>query len=184
MAAGSFGVFESAQNEFAKEFPEYSKYGWGPTAKAERWNGRHAMFGWAAIIATGYAQAHNLIPNADQMLDAKTWGTLAYTTGTDTITNERAIILIGHVHALAVSVCATVAPLSFQDKLFLDVDEGEKDGPAPGLIPSFVPGLTPEAEIFNGRMAMMGLVVTATVALSTGQSFLEVVNSGLGGLLM
>lgn len=74
--------------------------------------------------------------------------------------------------------------LLFQDKLFLNVDEGEKDGPAPGLIPSFVPGLTPEAEIFNGRMAMMGLVVTATVALSTGQTFLEVVNAGLGGLLM
>lgn len=112
------------------------------------------------------------------------WGTLAYTTGTETITNERAIIMIGHVHALAVSVCATVAPLSFQDKLFLDVEAGEKDEPAPGLIPSFVPGLTPEAEIFNGRMAMMGLVVTATVALTTGQSFLSVVNAGLGGLLL
>lgn len=116
--------------------------------------------------------------------DSQVWGTLAYTTGTETITNERAIIMMGHVHALAVSVCATVAPLSFQDKLFLDVEAGEKDGPAPGLIPSFVPGLTPEAEIFNGRMAMMGLVVTATVALTTGQSFLEVVNAGLGGLLM
>eukprot|EP00904_Undaria_pinnatifida_P009406 jgi/Undpi1/5596/HiC_scaffold_2.g00872.m1 len=182
--AADFGVFDSAQKEFAAEFPEYSKYGWGPTAKAERWNGRHAMFGWAAIIATGYCQAHNLIPNAEVALDPKVWGTLAYTTGTETISNERAIIMIGHVHALAVSVCATVAPLSFQDKLFLDVDAGEKDGPAPGLIPSFVPGLTPEAEIFNGRMAMMGLVVTATVALTTGQTFLEVVNAGLGGLLM
>lgn len=70
MAAG-FGVFDAAQTEFAEEFPEYSKYGWGPTAKAERWNGRHAMFGWAAIIATGYCQAHNLIPNADVALDPK-----------------------------------------------------------------------------------------------------------------
>lgn len=184
MAAEAFGVFESAQSEFAKEFPEYSKYGWGPTAKAERWNGRHAMFGWAAIIATGYCQAHNLIPNPDMMLDTKVWGTLAYTQGAESITNERAIILVGHVHALAVSVCATIAPLSFQDKLFLDPDEGEKDGPAPGLIPSFVPGLTPEAEIFNGRMAMMGLVVTSTIALTTGTPFLEVVNNGLGGLLL
>lgn len=184
MAAESFGVFESAQSEFAKEFPEYSKYGWGPSAKAERWNGRHAMFGWVAIIATGYAKAHDLIPNADMALDVKTWGTLVYTTGTETITNERAIIMMGHVHALAVSVAATVAPLSFQDKLFLNADEGEKDAPAPGLVPSFVPGLTPEAEIFNGRMAMMGLVVTATIALITGMSFLEVVNAGLGGLLM
>lgn len=178
------GVFESAQAEFAKEFPEYSKYGWGPTAKAERWNGRHAMFGWAAIIATGYCQAHNLIPNADQMLDTKVWGTLAYTQGTESITQERAVILAGHLHALAVSVCATVAPLSFQDKLFLDPDENEKDEPAPGLIPSFVPGLTPEAEIFNGRMAMMGLVVTSTIALTTGTPFLDVVNHGLGDLLL
>lgn len=184
MAAEGFGVFENAQNQFAKEFPEYSKYGWGPSAKAERWNGRHAMFGWAAIIATGYAKAHNLIPNPDQMLDPKVWGTLAYTVGTDSITNERAIILMGHVHALAVSICATVAPLSFQDKLFLDAEDGEKDGPAPGLIPPFVPGLTPEAEIFNGRMAMMGLVVTATVALTTGTPFLDVVNHGLGDLLL
>lgn len=184
MAASNFGVFDAAQKEFEQEFPEYSKYGWGPTAKAERWNGRHAMFGWAAIIATGYAQAHNLIPNPDQMLDTKVWGTLAYTQGAESITNERAIILAGHMHALAVSVCATVAPLSFQDKLFLDVDAGEKDEPAPGLIPPFVPGLTPEAEIFNGRMAMMGLVVTATVALTTGTPFLEVVNHGLGDLLL
>lgn len=182
--ADTAGVFANAQAEFAKEFPEYSKYGWGPTAKAERWNGRHAMFGWAAIILTGYAQAHNLIPNADQMLDTKVWGTLAYTQGTESITNERAVILAGHMHALFVSFCATVAPLSFQDKLFLDADEGEKDGPAPGLIPSFVPGLTPEAEIFNGRMAMMGLVVTSTIALTTGTPFLEVVNNGLGGLLL
>lgn len=71
MAAGSFSVFDNAQAEFAAEFPEYSKYGWGPTAKAERWNGRHAMFGWAAIIATGYCQAHNLIPDADVALDPK-----------------------------------------------------------------------------------------------------------------
>lgn len=71
MAAGSFGVFDSAQTEFAEEFPEYSKYGWGPTAKAERWNGRHAMFGWAAIIATGYCKAHNLIPDAEVALDPK-----------------------------------------------------------------------------------------------------------------
>lgn len=183
-STGSFSVFENAQTEFSKEFPEYSKYGWGPTAKAERWNGRHAMFGWVVIILTGYAKAHNLIPDAEMALDPKVWGTLAYTTGKETITNERAIILMGHVHALAVSVAATVAPLSFQDKLFLDVDAGEKDGPAPGLIPSFVPGLTPEAEIFNGRMAMMGLVVTSTIALTTGQSFLDVVNAGLGGLLM
>lgn len=182
MASESFSTFDSASSQFKDEFPEYSKFGWGPTTKAERWNGRHAMFGWAVIIATGYAKAHNLIPDADQVLDLKVWGRLADVAGKSTITNERAIILIGHIHALAVSICAAISPVSFQDKLFLE--DGEKPEPPPGLIPSFVPGLTPEAEMFNGRMAMMGLVVTATIALATGTDFLDVVNQGLGGLLM
>ncbi|CAM9352346.1 unnamed protein product [Discosporangium mesarthrocarpum] len=183
-AAPKMSVFEAAQAGFKEDFPEFAKFGWGPSTKAERWNGRHAMFGWVAIILTGYAQAHNLIPNPDQMLDLKVWGTLAYTQGTESITNERAVILVGHIHALAVSVCATVAPLSFQDKLFLDPDEGEEDEAPPGLIPAFVPGFTPEAEIFNGRMAMMGLVIVAGHSLATGTPFLTVVNEWLGGLLM
>ncbi|CAM9234420.1 unnamed protein product [Choristocarpus tenellus] len=178
----SFQAFDEAQASFASEFPEYSKYGWGPTAKAERWNGRHAMFGWFFIICTGYAQAHNLIPNPDQMLDLKVWGTLAYTQGAESITNERAIILVANIHAFAVSVCATIAPLSFQDKLFLE--EGEEDEPAPGVLPAFVTGLTPEAEIYNGRMAMMGLVAVAAHAMATNTPFLTVVNEWLGGLLM
>ena len=45
--------------------------GWGPTTKAERWNGRHAMFGWIALLATGYAKGHGLIPNGDVPLDLK-----------------------------------------------------------------------------------------------------------------
>jgi len=32
--------------DFAADFPWLAKYGFGPTVKAERWNGRHAMFGW------------------------------------------------------------------------------------------------------------------------------------------
>ena len=31
-------------------YPGFAAKGWGPSAKAERWNGRHAMFGWAFII--------------------------------------------------------------------------------------------------------------------------------------
>lgn len=45
--------------------------GWGPTTKAERWNGRHAMFGWIALLVTGYAKGHGLIPNPDTALDLK-----------------------------------------------------------------------------------------------------------------
>ncbi len=35
---------------FQEQFPEFNSYGWGVSVKAERWNGRHAMFGWAFII--------------------------------------------------------------------------------------------------------------------------------------
>ena len=34
------------------DYPFLAKYGFGLTVKCERWNGRHAMFGWAFIIAT------------------------------------------------------------------------------------------------------------------------------------
>ena len=118
MATGS--VFENAVNDFKESFPAFYAKGWGPTTKAERWNGRHAMFGWFAMVFTGYAQAHNLIPDFDTPLDLKEWGTLATLYGTQTITNGRAIILIAHVHALMMSVCAAIAPLSYQDKLFLE----------------------------------------------------------------
>jgi hypothetical protein len=62
--------------------------GWGVTTKAERWNGRHAMFGWFAIILTGYAKSHGLIPNPEVALDLKQWGTLSILAGPQTISNE------------------------------------------------------------------------------------------------
>ncbi|CAM9971720.1 unnamed protein product, partial [Phaeothamnion confervicola] len=146
-------LFEGAQAEFASDFPLFAKYGWGPSTKAERWNGRHAMAGWVVIVATGYAKAHGLIPNPDMLLDVKQWGTLATISGATAISNERAIIMVAHMHLLMMSICSAIAPLSFQDTLLLK--EGEKDEPAPGLIPAFVPGLTKEAEMSNGRMAML-----------------------------
>merc|ERR1719174_2000396 len=79
---------------FQEQFPEFNSYGWGVSVKAERWNGRHAMFGWAFIIATGYCKAHGLIPDPEKMLDFKSWGTLAIISGGKgggiTITNGRA----------------------------------------------------------------------------------------------
>ncbi|CAM9250561.1 unnamed protein product [Chrysoparadoxa australica] len=179
-APTQMNVFTDAQASFGKEFPEFYEAGWGPTAKAERWNGRHAMFGWVAIIATGYAKAHGLIPDAEMALSVKEWGTLAILQGSETITNERAIILIAHVHALMVSICAAMAPLSFQDKLLLG--PGEKDEEPAGLIPAFVPGITKEAELMNGRMAMMGLITVTATSIATGTPFLDVVNKWLGGL--
>jgi hypothetical protein len=97
------------------------------------------MFGWIALLATGYAKGHGLIPNGDVPLDLKEWGTLAYLYG-GSISNERAIIMVGHLHLLLLSVCAAVSPLSFQDKLYLE--PGEEQEPAAGLIPKASPGLT------------------------------------------
>lgn len=174
-------VFDKAVDEWKKDYPTAYELGWGPTTKAERWNGRHAMFGWVALIATGYAKSHGLIPNPESLLDLKEWGTLAYIYG-GAITNERAVIMVGHLHLLLFSVCAAVAPLSFQDKLYLE--SGEKPEPAAGLIPKLVPGLTREAELLNGRLAMLGLVVTVLVSAVNQTPILDTINSGLGGLLL
>lgn len=176
----SMSVFDNAVKEWAKTYPAPYSFGWGPTTKAERWNGRHAMFGWVALLVTGYAKGHGLIPNAEQLLDVKEWGTLAYLYG-GSISNERAVILIAHLHFLLFSVFGAVAPLSTQDKLW--IEDGEEHEPAAGLIPKIVPGLTKEAELLNGRLAMLGIVVLLIVATVNQTPILDVVNTGLGGLL-
>jgi hypothetical protein len=174
-------VFDKAVDEWKANYPAAYNAGWGPTTKAERWNGRHAMFGWVALIATGYAKSHGLIPNADQLLDLKEWGTLAYIYG-GSITNERAVILVGHLHLLFISVFAAFAPISTQEKLYLE--DGEAHEAAAGLVPKIVPGLTREAEILNGRLAMLGLVVTLLVSAVNQTPILDTINAGLGGRLL
>lgn len=94
VAAPKMSVFDDAVGSWKKQYPSIYAAGWGPTTKAERWNGRHAMFGWIALLFTGYAKAHGLIPNPDTLLDTKEWGTLAYIYG-GSISNERAIIIVG-----------------------------------------------------------------------------------------
>ena len=42
--------------------------------KAERWNGRHAMFGWFMILSTAVMQKYGLFPNPDVPLQYKDWG--------------------------------------------------------------------------------------------------------------
>jgi uncharacterized membrane protein len=138
------------------------------------------MFGWVALIATGYAKSHNLIPEPEKLLDMKEWGTLAYIYG-GSITNERAVILVGHLHLLFVSICAAVAPLSFQDKIYLE--DGEEHEVAAGLIPKAKPGLTAGAELWNGRVAMLGLVVLMIQATVYQEPILDIINKSLGGML-
>ena len=151
------------------------------TTNAERWNGRHAMFGMFFMAFTAYLKGHGLIPDADKVLDPATWGPLAYGGFGTQITNERAIILIAHVHVLFVSIMAAFSPMAFQDTLVKD--KGYTPEPAAGLIPAFKTGLTPEAELINGRLAMFGLMAVTTASLSTGTPVLDVINIGLGKTL-
>merc|ERR1719183_3004533 len=87
----------NAVAEFAAQNPELASRGLGVTTNAERWNGRHAMFGMFFMAFTAYLKGHGLIPDADKVLDPATWGPLAYGGFGTQITNERAIILIAHV---------------------------------------------------------------------------------------
>ena len=137
------------------------------------------MFGWVVLCATAYAKGHNLIPDADMALDLKEWGTLATISGKTSITNERAIILIANVHAFMVGLASTIAPLPFGDKLLLE--EGEADAQPYGVMPAFKLGITPEAEMFNGRLAMMGITAVIATSFFEGKPILDVVNEWVGG---
>jgi len=177
--------FDKAVTDWEEEFPDFAKWGWGPSVQAEKWNGRHAMFGWFFICATAYAKGHGLIPDADVPLDLKEWGTLATISGKSTITHERAIILIANVHCFMVGLAATICPTSFSDPLLLDPNQGEMYERAVntkpyGLMPAMKPGLTEEAEMMNGRMAMMGLITVTATAFIENKSILDVVNEWVG----
>jgi len=121
----SLNVFEEAQAEFEGDYPDFAKFGWGPSVHAEVWNGRHAMFGWVFLCATAYAKGHGLFPGGDSLLDLKEWGTLATISGKNTISNERAIILIANAHCFAVGLMATLAPNAHVDPLMLDPAEAD-----------------------------------------------------------
>ena len=173
--------------DWEAEYPDFAKWGWGPSVHAEKWNGRHAMFGWVFICATAYAKGHNLIPDADLPLDLKEWGTLATISGKNTISNERAIILIANVHCFMVGLAATIAPMPFSDPLLLDPNQGEAYERAINTKPYGVfidmkTGLTEEAEMMNGRMAMLGLCTLMATSAFTGKSMIDVVNEWVGGL--
>ena len=60
-----------AVTEFSISSPELAARGLGVTTNAERWNGRHAMFGLFFIALTAFFKGHGLIPDADKVLDIK-----------------------------------------------------------------------------------------------------------------
>ena len=85
---------------------------------------------------------------------------------------------------LVISMAAAFGPRVLGDSLTLL--DGEEDEEPYGLFPPFKgqSGLTPAAEMYNGRMAMMGLIAVVIASFASGKDILEVVNIGTGGLLM
>merc|ERR1712113_1052599 len=95
------------------------------------------------------------------------------------ISNERAIIMIAHIHALAVSAAAAFGPQVLGDSLTLL--PGETDEEPYGLFPPLAGqgGLTPAAEMWNGRIAMLGIIVLVVCSAVSGKDILEVVELAL-----
>merc|ERR1712078_377905 len=179
---GAANGFDKYMNGFKKTFPLLAKFGFGPTTKSERWNGRHAMFGWAAIMATYVGKKYGVFPDPAVALAYKDWGALTQMGFGKYISNERACIMIAHVHALGVSFAAAFGPQVLGDSLTLL--DGEEDEEPYGLI---VPirgnfGLTPAAEIVNGRLAMLGIIVIVFSSFASGKDILDVIDAGVGGL--
>jgi len=99
------------------------------------------------------------------------------------ISNERAIIMMAHVHALGVSAAAAFGPQVLGDTLTL-LDGEEDEEPYGVMIPiKGNYGLTPAAEMANGRLAMLGLVVITFSSFASGKDILEIIDLGVGGLL-
>jgi hypothetical protein len=186
---GNFAPFDydAATSDFDSQFPQFAKWGWGPSVHAEKWNGRHAMFGWFFICATAYCKGHGLIPDADMALDLKEWGTLATISGKETISNERAIILIANVHFFGVSLLSTISPLGFTDPLLLDPSSPSYDRAMArnsepfGYLPALKFGLTEEAEAINGRLAMLGIFALIMATAIEQKPMLDIVNEWIGG---
>lgn len=81
---------------------------------------------WLAIIATGYAKFHGWFPDPNVALTYADWGGLTQMGFNQYISNERAIIMIAHTHALGVSFAAAFGPQVLGDSLtLLDGEEDE-----------------------------------------------------------
>jgi hypothetical protein len=74
--------------------------------RGKKWNGRHAMAAWIILVGTAYAKGHGLFPEG--FLDQSQWGVLASLGDQTPITNERAVILVAHIHLLFVSIAAAL----------------------------------------------------------------------------
>merc|ERR1711937_180812 len=131
----------------------------------------------------GYMKSHGLFPAGDQALKYADWGALAQLGFGQYISNERACIMIAHIHALTVSACAAWGPQIIGDSLTLL--DGEADEEPYGLFPPLMGqgGLTPAAEMWNGRLAMLGLIAVILTSAVSGKDILEVIDIGTGNVI-
>ena len=59
----------------------------------------------------------------------------------------------------------------------------ERNSKLGGVVPPLNKmGVTPEAELYNGRMAMMGLITCVAYSGIKGQTMIDTINEWLGGL--
>merc|ERR1719421_1610322 len=124
-----------------------------------------------------------MFPDAAMELKYTDWGALTQLGFGEYISNERACIMIAHIHALGVSYAAAFGPQVLGDSLTL-LDGEEDEEPYGVMIPikgNF--GLTPAAEMANGRLAMLGIVVLILGSTASGKDILDIVDLGVGGLL-
>ena len=117
-------------------------------------------------------QKYGLFPNPDVPLQYKDWGALTQQGFGTFITN-----------ALAVSAAAAYGPQIMGDSLTLL--DGEQDEEPYGLFPPLMGqgGLTPAAEMWNGRIAMLGIIALVLTSCVSGLDILDVIDVGTGGLL-
>merc|ERR1719316_693676 len=123
-------------------------------------------------------KAHGLFPAADVALKYDDWGALTQMGFGQYISNERACIMIAHIHALGVSAAAAWGPQVLGDTLVL-LDGEEDEEPYGAIIPirgNY--GLTPGAEMINGRIAMLGIVVVVFSSFASGKDILELIDIG------
>merc|ERR1719281_900915 len=85
--------------------------------------------------------------------------------------------------SLSVSFAAAFGPQVLGDTLTLN--DGEEDEEPYGIV---VPirgnyGLTPAAEMINGRLAMLGIVVVVFSSFASGKDILDLVDIGVGELI-
>ena len=60
-SAMKMSVFDKATKDWAETYPAAWAKGWGPTTKAERWNGRHGTFSLTCIVSFHFQTTTTLL---------------------------------------------------------------------------------------------------------------------------